>query len=186
MHTLVQIKSILSPVETGTVTSIWQHLVTCWDWYCHIHMATSCHLLRLVLSHPYGKILSPVEIGIVTSIWQNLVTCWDWYHHVHIAISCHHLFRLIPSCSQCKLNAQQSPTMYLQLCYKALLTYGVRIKCLVWSAAYWNLSEKCIRKYSLTVICTGHLAFSGAHCVSGVTNLMCQNFNFDISDSLKW
>ena len=147
-------------------------------------MVTSCHLLRPVLLRLYCTVWS-VEIGTVTSIWQHLVTCWDQYHHVHIAISRHHLFRLIPS-PQYKLNAQQSPTIYLQLYYKALLTYGVRIKCLVWSGADWNLSENHIRKHSMAVICTRHLSFSEEHCVSGVTNIVCQKFNFDISNSLKW
>ena len=94
MHTLVQIKSILSPVETGTFASI-LHSVACWDWYCHIHMVTSCHLLRLVLLHLYCTVW-PVEIGTVTSIWQHLVTCWDWYCHIHMAKSCH-LLRLVLS-----------------------------------------------------------------------------------------
>ena len=181
-----QIVSMLQHIphtEIGTVMSILLN-VTYWDIgslmcpYCNILspakagtiMSTYCHLLRLVLSHPYGNILSPVETGTIMYILQYLaITCSDWYHHIH---------------SACWM--QSTVQLYTYSCAtKHYYHYGVRNKCLVWSAADWNLNENCIRKHSMAVICTWHLAFSAAHCMSGITDIRCQTFNFDISNSLK-
>ena len=75
--------NIWSPVETGSIMSSLYHVgtgtfasilhsVVCWDWYCHVHMATSCHLLRLVPSCPYCSILpSTVQIDTITSTVQD-------------------------------------------------------------------------------------------------------------------
>ena len=71
------------PVEIGTVTTIWQHLVTCWD-RCFCVYIIQCGLLRLVLSCPYGNILSPVETSTIMPILQYLAIIYsDWYHHIH-------------------------------------------------------------------------------------------------------
>ena len=95
----------MSPVEKGTITSLWQHLYTCWDWIFCVYTA-QCGLLKPVALCPLCT-MSPVETGTIMSILQYLaITCSDWYHHVHSA----------------SWNTQYSPTIYLQMCYKALLT----------------------------------------------------------------
>ena len=90
----------MSPVGKDTITSLWQHLVSCWVWNFCICTA-QCGLLRLVLSHPYGKVWSPAETSTFVSILHS-VACWDWCCHVHMATSCH-LFRPVLSCPYCKI-----------------------------------------------------------------------------------
>lgn len=59
---LLHLHCTMWPAETGTVMSTWKHLVTywnyiimsilqcflvtCWDWYCHVHVSTSDMLVK--------------------------------------------------------------------------------------------------------------------------------------------